>query len=135
MTNMRTSPYTLAILRIVTGFLLLLHGLQKGLNILGGIPQDVPANVLILLRTAGWIETIGGALIIAGLFTPAVAFVLCGEMAVAFFVGHVARMGKFLPIQNGGAEAVLNCFIFLYLFTAGAGAWSIDSLRKEKAIA
>jgi len=134
MTNVRISPYTLAILRIVTGFLLLLHGLQKSLNILGEMPEGVPANVLILLRTAGWIETIGGALIIAGLFTPVVAFVLCGEMAVAFFVGHVARMGKFLPTQNGGAEAVLNCFIFLYLFTAGAGAWSVDSLRKKKPI-
>ena len=97
------------------------------------MPQGLPANVLILLRTAGWIETIGGALIIAGLFTPAVAFVLCGEMAVAFFVGHVARMGKFLPTQNGGAEAVLNCFIFLIYSrrARGLGA-SIPCERKRR---
>src|SRR5262245_31353771 len=111
----RFQPYTLAVLRLVAGFLFLLHGLQKILGAFGGaIPPNLPSNVLLMLKTAGWIETAGGALLLLGLYTSPVAFILCGEMAFAFFIGHVARSGKFLPVENGGSEAVLNCFIFLY---------------------
>lgn len=81
-----------------------------------------------MLMAAGWIETIGGALLMVGLFTSPVAFVASGEMAVAYFVGHVSRAGKILPMQNGGDSAVLLSFIFLYLCAAGGGAWSVDKI-------
>jgi len=130
---MNFQPYAQAILRIVTSFVFLLHGLQKIFGVYGGLPATLPPGMLLVLRTAGWIETVGGILVLLGLFTAPVAFILSGEMAVAFFLGHVARTGKFLTIQNGGAEPVLNCFIFLYLYAAGAGPWSIDAWRRRGA--
>jgi putative oxidoreductase len=80
-----------------------------------------------LFWNAGLFDSIGGALIILGLLTVPVAFILCGEMAVAFFISHVPR-GSILPFTNGGVPAVLLCFIYLYLFTAGGGPWSLDQL-------
>jgi putative oxidoreductase len=124
----RFQPYTLFVLRLITGFIFFLHGLQKLFGAFGGaLPPNLPPNVSLMLQTAGWLETFGGGLIILGLYTSPVAFILSGEMASAYFVGHVARSGKVLPVQNGGSEAALDCFIFLYLFTAGPGAWSIDA--------
>ncbi len=129
---LRFQPYTLSVLRLVAGFLFLLHGTQKIFGVFdGSLPPNLPSNILLMLDTAGWLETIGGALIILGFYTSPVAFILSGEMAFAYFIGHVARSGKFLPIQNGGAEAALDCFIFLYLFTSGPGAWSIDAVRSR----
>jgi putative oxidoreductase len=78
---------------------------------------------------AGVLEVFGGLLILIGLFTRPVAFVLCGFMAVAYFMAHGSQGNVLLPMLNGGELAVLYCFVFLYLVFAGAGAWSVDALR------
>jgi len=82
------------------------------------------------LGLAGILETFGGALMLVGLFTRPVAFILSGEMAVAFFQAHFPR--SFWTVVNGGQPAVLYCFIWLYLSTVGGGPWSLDALRKKK---
>ena len=118
-------PYTLSLLRIVAGFTFSLHGCQKILGWFGGMRDTgATAQVLTLPWFAGVLELVGGLLIILGLFTRPVAFILSGQMAVAYFMAHAPR--GFWPIANGGELAVLYCFIFLYLFTAGPGPWSID---------
>jgi putative oxidoreductase len=118
-------PYTLSILRIVAGFTFSLHGFQKVLGLLGGMRDTgAAAHVLTLPWFAGVLELVGGLLILLGLLTRPVAFLLCGEMAVAYFMAHAPR--GFWPTANGGEPAVLYCFIFLYLFTAGPGPWSVD---------
>jgi putative oxidoreductase len=119
-------PQVLSILRIISAFVFALHGWQKAFGWFGGLPPNLPANVHTLLITAGWIETIGGVFLLLGLFTSPVAFIMSGEMAAAYFIGHVARAGSILPIVNMGDPAVLLCFIFLFLMTAGGGAWSLD---------
>lgn len=115
-------------LRIVAGYGFLLHGLQKIFGVLGGQQQEL----LSLLGVAGLVEVVGGALIALGLFTRPAAFLASGQMAVAYFLGHVAREGSFLfPVVNRGEPAVLYCFLFLYLAASGPGAWSLDArLRK-----
>jgi len=82
------------------------------------------AQMLTLPWFAGVLELVGGLLIILGLFARPVAFILCGQMATAYFMAHAPR--SFWPIANGGELAVLYCFIYLYLFTAGPGPWSVD---------
>ncbi|HEV2201323.1 MAG TPA: DoxX family protein [Bryobacteraceae bacterium] len=125
----RFQPQALSIVRIVAGYLFLLHGWQKAFGWFGGLPPDLPGNVVTMLKTAGWIETVGGVFILLGLFTAPAAFVLCGEMAVAYFTGHVARNGNFfLPLMNEGEPAVLFCFIYLFFSSAGGGAWSLDRM-------
>ena len=116
-------------LRIVAGYCFMLHGLQKLFGVLGGQPVEL----ISLLGLAALIEAIGGALITLGLFTRPAAFIASGEMAAAYFMGHVAREGQFLfPLANRGEPAVLFCFVFLYLASAGPGAWSLDArLRKD----
>ena len=110
-------------LRIVSGLLFFFPGALKILGWFGGMP---PGNTLTpLIATAGWMEMIGGPLILLGLFTRPVAFLCSGEMAVAYFYAH-SRHG-FWPIQNHGEQAVLFCFIFLYLAAAGPGPWSVDA--------
>ena len=109
--------------RIVFGLAFAQHGLQKIFGALGGRAQPLAS----LLGVAGILELGGGLLISVGLWTPLVAFVLAGEMAVAYFTQHVPR-GLF-PIQNGGELAVLYCFAFLYLSARGGCALSLDSLR------
>jgi putative oxidoreductase len=124
-------PWARSLLRIVVGFTFSLHGFQKlfgPLIGLGGRGGHVP--LFSLLGLAGVLECFGGVLLILGLFTVPVAFVLSGEMAVAYFKAHFPR--GFLPIHNGGEPAVLYCFIFLYLFTAGAGPLSLDHLIRKK---
>jgi len=111
-----------ALLRIVSGALFFCHGAQKMLGWFGGLPQGVKLEGLVL--AAGIIELVGGALIALGLFTKPVAFVCAGEMAYAHFKAHFPT--AFWPIQNHGETAVLNCFIFLFLWAAGAGPWSLD---------
>jgi putative oxidoreductase len=113
-------PYALSLLRIISGFVLWLHGLQKFVGILGW--QRPPVGSLPYF--AGWIETFGGMLIIVGLLTVPLAFLLSGEMAVAYFVIHFPS--GIWPTTNGGDPAVLLCFIFLYIFTAGPGPISLD---------
>lgn len=122
----RYQPYALALLRIVAGYTFMLHGMAK----LFGVPHVAMFDGLqlfSLMGLAGVLELVGGALLIIGLFTRPVAFVLSGLMAVAYFMAH-ATMGDFwLPLLNKGEPAVLFCFIFLYLFFAGAGALSVDN--------
>src|SRR6185437_7389814 len=84
-----------------------------------------------LLGVQGIIEIVGGILLLLGLLTRPVAFVLAGDMAVAYFMVHLPR--SFFPVLNGGEAAILYCFIFLYLFVAGGGAWSVDALRGGEA--
>ncbi len=128
----RFQPYVLSILRIVAAFVFLAHGLQKSVGLFGGLPATLPANILMMLKTAGWIETLGSVCLLLGLFTSPVAFIVSGEMAVAYFIGHVARGGNLLvPMLNMGEPAVLYCFIYLYLATAGGGAWSMDNLLRS----
>lgn len=122
--------YALSLLRIIAGFTFTLHGAQKIVGAFGGLAGHTAAPGT-LLWFAGMIEIIGGPLIFFGLFTRPAAFILCGEMAVAYFMVHI-HMG-FWPLLNGGEVTVLYCFIFLYFFTAGAGAISLDALIFRRA--
>jgi putative oxidoreductase len=121
------APRVLSVLRIVTGLQFLEHGTQK---LLAFPPRTGPGGpeLMSLLGFQGCIETIGGLLIVLGLFTRPVAFVLAGDMAVAYFMSHFPR--NFFPILNGGDAAILYCFVFLYLAAAGGGAWSLDAKRR-----
>ena len=115
-----------SVLRIVAAFLFIAHGTQK----LFAWPVSEPETVVPLVSLAGLaglLETFGGLLLLVGLFTRPVAFVLAGEMAVAYFKAHAPR--DFWPILNQGELAVLYCFLFLYFAAAGPGPWSIDALR------
>jgi len=124
-------PFARSLLRIVAGFTFSLHGMQKVLGLFGGM-NGKGGTVAFgsLLWVAGGLELIGGLLLILGLFTSPVAFVLCGEMAVAYFRAHFPH--GFLPLVNHGELAALYCFIFLYLWTAGAGPLSLDYLVRKK---
>ncbi len=120
------APRILAVLRIVAILNFMSHGTQKLLN----IPATVPPHPWPgLLQFAGSLEIIGGAFILIGLWTRPVAFLLCGEMAVAYFRAHASR--GFWPINNGGEITVLYCFFFLYLVFQGPGAWSVDAIRRK----
>jgi putative oxidoreductase len=120
-------PYLRSLLRIIVGYTFSLHGYQKVFGILGGLGGN-KAELTSLMGVAGTIETIGGALIIIGLFTRCTAFVLCGQMAVAYFMMH-APVSFFFPILNGGEITVLYCFTFLWFASAGPGPWSADAFR------
>jgi len=112
---------TLSVVRIMAGLLFMEHGLAK----LFGFPTAAAhPQMFHLLWFAGVLETFGGLLIVVGLFTRPVAFLLSGEMAVGYFMSHEPR--NFFPMLNGGDAAVLYCFIFFYLFVAGGGVWSLD---------
>jgi putative oxidoreductase len=120
------TPRILGILRIVTGFLFLQHGMAK----LFGVPHIAMFDGLqlfSLLGLAGVLELVGGLLVMIGLFTRPAAFILSGQMAVAYFMAHAAK--GFLPILNQGELAVMYCFVFLCFAVAGAGAFSIDAGR------
>ena len=122
------APQAYALMRIMVGLLFLCHGLQKVFGLFGGLNGNgAAAPLLSLLGIAGLIELVAGALIAVGLFTTRAAFIASGQMAVAYFLSHLP-MG-FWPIQNNGAEAVLFCFVFLYMATRGAGILSVDSAR------
>ena len=126
-------PRVLAVLRIVTAYLFIPHGTAK----LFGVPyQKMHEGVQLLSLTgvSGMLEVFGGALLLIGLFTRPVAFVLSGFMAVAYFMAHASQGNVLLPLLNRGELAVLYCFVFLYFVFAGAGAWSIDSLRSRSAL-
>ena len=120
----RWSSRILSVLRIVTGFLFMPHGAQKLFGFLAP-PHAVSPPLLSLLGLAGVLEFFGGLLILLGLFTRPVAFILSGEMAVAYFLVHAPQ--GFWPLRNGGDLAVIFSFVFLYLALAGGGAWSADS--------
>jgi putative oxidoreductase len=117
------SSYVLSIVRIIVGLLFLEHGTAKYL----GFPSLARSTeALSMSGFGGLLELVGGALMVLGLFTRPVAFLLCGEMAVAYFYAHFPR--NFFPVINGGDAAILYCFVFLYLMFSGAGPWSIDAL-------
>ena len=120
------SPRMLSLLRIIAALLFMEHGLMKLVHFpiaQPGVPDPLP----LLMTVAAVIEIIGGTLLTLGLFTLAVAFVCAGQMAIAYFMAHAPA--SFWPGINGGGEAILYCFIFLYLVCAGAGSWSADALR------
>ena len=123
-------PYALrllSVLRIMTGLLLLQHGTTKYLNFpVGPMNNATPTT---MSGAAGLLELVGGVLLIIGLFTRPVAFILSGMCAVAYFYSHAPR--GFFPILNGGELAALYSFVLLYLAAAGGGAWSADALRKS----
>ena len=119
------SPRMLSVLRIMTGLLFLEHGTQK----LFAFPGPGPALTTLLVVQA-LLELVGGILILIGLFTRPVAFILAGDMAVAYFMAHAPR--GFFPTLNGGQLAILFCFVFLYLFVAGGGVWSVDEQRSSR---
>jgi putative oxidoreductase len=126
------TPRALAVLRIVTAYLFLQHGSAKLL----GMPHVAMfdgVQLFSLIGVAGLLELVGGALVLIGLFTRPAAFVLSGEMAVAYFMAHAKQGSPLLPMLNQGELAVLYCFVFLFLAAAGAGAWSVDALRHKSA--
>ncbi len=121
------APRFLSLLRIVAGLLFMEHGMAKLL----GWPRDARFDnlkMLSLLWFAGIIELVGGALLTVCLFTRCVAFIMSGEMAIAYFTSHAPR--GFFPMLNGGDAAILYCLLFFYFFLAGAGPYSIDSARR-----
>ena len=125
MTLQRWSPEILSVLRIVAALLFMQHGCAKLLH----VPyQAMFAHLplMSLLGIQGVIELVGGGLLALGLLSRPVAFILCGDMAVAFFMAHFPK--SWLPTLNGGDLAVLFCFTFLYLWVAGPGPWSLDAL-------
>lgn len=146
------SPRVLSILRIVVGFIMLAHASQK----LFGYPPSpkpppapqaaaAPANqpappqpqptkpqLPTILLVAAWLELIGGTLILSGLLTRPAAFILSGEMAVAYFKQHASSGTWLWPMTNMGEPAVLLCFVFLYLAVRGGGVWSLDNLLRRK---
>lgn len=118
----RWSPHVLSVVRIIVALLFLEHGLAK---LFGFPPPATPMPAMFALQWyQGIIEAAGGALLALGLLTRPVAFVLCGDMAAAYFMAHAPR--GFFPVLNGGDAAILYCFIFLYLVFAGGGPWSLD---------
>ena len=140
----RYAPIALAVLRIVTALLFIEHGTQKifgfpAMQSMGPPPEGGGEGagaygdgwVMTLMLVAGWIELVGGLAVLLGLFTRPVAFILSGEMAVAYWLAHVS-MGGFFPINNGGESAILFCFIFLYLVFAGPGAWALDAMMGKR---
>ncbi len=126
------SPYLLSILRIIAAFLFMQVGTAK----LFGFPAPIlpgggTAPLASLIGVAGILETFGGVLLLIGLFTRPVAFVLSGEMAFAYFIAHAPQ--GFWPVLNQGAPAALYCFLFLYFSMAGGGPWSVDALLHREA--
>jgi putative oxidoreductase len=125
---MAWTPRMLSVLRIMTALLFIAHGTSKYFGFpanLGNIPM------ISLYGIAGLVELVFGTLLLLGLFSRCAAFILSGEMAFAYFIGHAPT--SFFPLLNGGEPAVLFCFIFLYLAFAGPGPWSIDAMRDSRA--
>ncbi len=124
-------PYGRSLLRIVAAFAFSLHGMQKLFGLFGGVGgKGLAAAFPGLPWLAGILEVGGGLLLLLGFMTRPVAFLLSGEMAVAYFKYHYPR--GFFPINNGGELAALYCFLFLYLSIAGPGPVSLDALVRKK---
>ena len=123
----RYLPYVLSFVRIMTALLLLQHGLSKFFS----FPMAMKAPALFSLYWfAGAIELVFGVLLLVGLFSRCAAFILSGEMAFAYFIGHAPQ--GFFPLVNRGEAAVLFCFVFLILAFAGGGPWSVDAMRGRR---
>jgi len=125
------TPYFLSLLRIVAAFVFIQYGTAKLLAWPGAI---IPGGGTVPLMTqagiAGLLEMVGGSLLLVGLFTRPVAFILSGEMAFAYFIGHAGK--GFWPVLNQGAPAVIFCFLWLYISAAGGGPWSVDARLKRR---
>jgi len=123
------SPRVLSLLRIIAALLFMEHGLMKLFHFPAaqpGAPDPLPP----LLLVAAWLEVVGGGLLVLGLFTRPVAFVLSGQMAAAYFMAHASK--GFWPALNGGEAAILFCFLFLYLAFQGGGEWSLDAQVRKR---
>ncbi|MDB5618826.1 DoxX family protein [Tardiphaga sp.] len=127
----RYQPIALSLFRFITGLLLFQYGIAKIFKF-PVLPYF--ANIPPLITAAGTLELILGALLLLGLFTRLVAFILSGEMALAYFIGHIFKGAEpvFLPLLNGGTAAILFCFACLYLATAGGGPISLDAILRKK---
>ncbi|HEX9400866.1 MAG TPA: DoxX family protein [Anaeromyxobacter sp.] len=126
------APYLLSTLRIVAAFLFIQFGTAKLFAFPAAVmPGGGTAPLASLAGVAAILEAFGGALLLLGLFTRPVAFLLSGEMAVAYFIGHAPQ--GFWPILNQGHPAILFCFVWLYLSAAGPGPWSVDAVRRPSA--
>jgi putative oxidoreductase len=127
----RWSGEILSILRIVAAYMFMLHGTQK----IFGFPIEPYAPYELMSLNpglAGLLETILGPLLLVGLFTRPVAFVLSGLAAIAYFMVHAPQ--SFWPTANGGEGAILYCFLFLYFAAVGGGRWSLDALRQRTSL-
>ena len=124
----RWAPRLLSVLRIVTAFLFMAHGAQKLLGLPAPMPN--PPALFSLIGVAGALELFGGLLLLVGLFTRPVAFILSGETAFAYFMAHAGQ--GFWPLLNRGELATLYCFVFLYLAAAGGGPWSLDHVWRSR---
>jgi putative oxidoreductase len=125
----RYTPYALALLRIVAALIFMLHGTQKLFGFPAAPESGLPA-LLSLRGVGGIMEFVGGLFLLLGLFTRPVAFLLSGEMAVAYWMFHAPR--SFFPVLNGGDAAILYCFVFLLFVFTGPGAWSLDSALAKR---
>ncbi len=125
----RWSPRILSVMRIVVALLLVQHGAQKLFGFLAP-PGSATPPLLSLMGVAGVLEFFGGLLVTLGLFTRPAAFILSGQMAVAYFMVHAPQ--GFWPMQNKGDLAAIWSFVFLYLAVAGGGEWSLDRARRRK---
>lgn len=124
------APQLQSVLRIMAAFMFMLSGTMKLFAFPMGMPPDgSTAKLMSQIGIGGILEVFGGGLLLFGLFTRPVAFILAGEMAVAYFQFHAPQ--GFWPIMNGGVAAALYCFIWLYFSAAGAGPWSLDAMRKK----
>ena len=124
------TPRMRSVLRIVAALIFFAHGTQK---ILGFPASEMNPPLFSLFGLAGLLELIGGALLIAGLWTRPVAFILSGQMAVAYWMAHAPQSP--FPALNGGDAAILYCFVFLYFVFAGPGPWSVDATRARTGVA
>ena len=129
----RYQPIVLSLFRFITGLLLLQYGIAKIFKF-PAVPYFAKVELFSLIGAAGTLELILGALLMIGLFTRIVAFILAGEMAFAYFIGHMFKgeTPVFLPLLNGGTAAILFCFACLYLATAGGGPISADATLRNK---
>ena len=124
-------PYLQSVLRIVSAIIFMLAGTSKLFAFPVGMPPNGgTAQLLTQIGIGGLLEVFGGGLMLLGLFTRPVAFILSGEMAVAYFQFHFPQ--SFWPTVNGGVAAVIYCFVWLYFSAAGAGLWSLDAMRGKK---
>jgi putative oxidoreductase len=123
------APEVRSVLRIVAALLFVQHGSAKLLHV-PYQPMFAHLQLMSLLGIQGVLELVGGGLLTIGLFSRPIAFLLSGDMAVAFFIAHFPR--SWLPLLNGGDLAVLFCFTFFYLFVAGPGPWSVDALLRNR---
>jgi putative oxidoreductase len=125
----RFQPVALSLFRLITGLLLFQYGVAKILKFPAGTPFE-KVELFSLIGAAGALELVLGALLMVGLFSRTVAFILSGEMAFAYFISHFPR--GFFPLFNNGSLAILLCFACLYLATAGGGPYSVDAMMGKK---